>query len=206
VYDHGVNDAKASRVTGFVLAGGKSTRMGSDKAFLEFGDETLLSRALQQVSAVAQEVKIVGQAEKLGGFGVTVEDLYPERGPLGGIHGALTSTSTELNLMLAVDMPFVEATFLEYLIAQARESGAVVTVPHAGGGFQPLCAIYRREFAAVAEESLREGRNKINPLFERVATRVIEESELVRAGFSAEMFRNLNTPQDFEESRGIRFS
>jgi len=176
--------------------------MGVDKAFLQWGNETLLDRALRLAGTVAEEVRIVGDAEKFGSFtSVVVEDVYRDRGPLGGIHAALSSTASELNLMLAVDLPLMKPEFLAYLITQARGLGAIVTVPKAGGGFQPLCAVYRREFASVAEESLRAGKNKIDPLFAKVTTRVIEEEELVRAGFSAEIFRNVNTPEDLEQAR-----
>jgi molybdopterin-guanine dinucleotide biosynthesis protein A len=112
---------------------------------------------------------------------------------------------TQLNLMLAVDLPFVIAKFLEYLLLRARESGAMVTLPRADGGLQPLCGVYRRGFADVAERSLRDGKNKIDPLFKRVETCVIAEDELLRAGFSVEMFRNLNTPEEFERARSLRF-
>jgi molybdopterin-guanine dinucleotide biosynthesis protein A len=190
-------------VTAFVLAGGKSSRMGSDKAFLRLGDETLLSLALKAAGAVAGDVRIVGDAQKFTAFGRVVEDVYRGQGPLGGIHAALSSSVTELNLVLAVDLPFLETEFLKYLLSRAQESKAT-TVPHAGGGLQPLCAIYRRRFAEVAERSLREGKNKIDLLFATVATRVIEEEELVRAGFSAEMFRNLNTPQEWEKAKSLQ--
>ncbi|HXZ40535.1 MAG TPA: molybdenum cofactor guanylyltransferase [Terriglobales bacterium] len=189
-------------VTAFVLAGGKSTRMGADKAFLQWGDETLLDRALGLAGTVASVVRIVGDAKKFGGLApVVVEDVYRDRGPLGGIHAALSNTASELNLMLAVDLPLMKPEFLAYLISQSSESGSIVTVPKVGRGFQPLCAVYRREFASAAEESLRAGENKIDPLFARVSTRVIEEKELVRAGFSAEIFRNVNTPEDLKQAR-----
>jgi molybdopterin-guanine dinucleotide biosynthesis protein A len=106
---------------------------------------------------------------------------------------------------VAVDLPFVIAKFLEYLLLRARESGAMVTLPRADGGLQPLCGVYRRGFADVAERSLRDGKNKIDPLFKRVETCVIAEDELLRAGFSVEMFRNLNTPEEFERARSSRF-
>jgi molybdenum cofactor guanylyltransferase len=197
---------KDGAVTAFVLAGGKSSRMGSDKAFLRFGDETLLSLALKATYAAAEEVRIVGDAEKFAAFGPVVEDVYRDQGPLGGIHAALSSSATELNLMLAVDLPFVGAKLLKYLLSRAKESGAMVTVARAGGGLQPLCAVYRRGFAEAAEESLRDGKNKIDPLFARVGTCVIEEEELVRAGFSVEMFRNLNTAEELEKARSLRSS
>jgi molybdopterin-guanine dinucleotide biosynthesis protein A len=205
VYDQRVKDRTQLDVTAFVLAGGKSSRMGSDKAFVRLEDETLLAHALKVGAAVAGEVLIVGDAKKFAAFGRVVEDVYSDRGPLGGIHGALSSSTTELNLILAVDLPFVDAKFLEYLLLRARESGAMVTVPRAGGGLQPLCAAYQGGFADVAGESLRDGQNKIDSLFERIAICVIEEDELVRAGFSVEMFRNLNTPQELEQARSLRF-
>jgi len=204
-YHQRVKDATRADVTAFVLAGGKSSRMGSDKAFLRIGDETLLANAMKVAGVVAKEVRIVGDTAKFAAFGQVLEDVYRDRGPLGGIHGALSSSMTQLNLMLAVDLPFVIAKFLEYLLLRARESGAMVTLPRTDGGLQPLCGVYRRGFADVAERSLRDGKNKIDPLFKRVETCVIAEDELLRAGFSVEMFRNLNTPEEFERARSLRF-
>ena len=106
--------------------------------------------------------------------------------------------------MLAVDLPFVDADFLLYLLSRARESTAMVTLPRAAGRLQPLCAIYQRAFCEAAEESLRNGRNKIDSLFAKVGTCVIDDDELVHAGFSSEMFRNLNTPDDLEKAKSLR--
>jgi molybdopterin-guanine dinucleotide biosynthesis protein A len=188
-------------VTAFILAGGKSSRMGSDKAFLPLGGETLLAKALKVARSVTEEVRIVGDAEKFSGFGRVVEDVYRDQGPMGGIHAALSGSSTDLNLILAIDLPFVEANLLRYLLSRARESGAMVTLPRAAQYLQPLCAIYQRAFSVVAEESLRNGKNKIDSLFAKVQTCVIEEEELVRGGFSPAIFRNLNTPDDLEKAR-----
>jgi len=190
-----------NRLSAFVLAGGKSRRMGRDKAFVAWGQETLLSNALKLAGGVTASLYIVGDMKKFDSYGAVVEDVYRDRGPLGGIHAALSGSSAELNLMLAVDLPLVEPQFLHYMVSLADESGATVTVPRAGNGWQPLCAVYRREFAAIAEESLLAGKNKIDPLFDAVKTRVLEEQELVQRGFSSAMFRNLNTPEELEEAR-----
>jgi molybdopterin-guanine dinucleotide biosynthesis protein A len=184
-------------VTAFVLAGGRSSRMGRDKAFLQLGGRTLLSLALNAAGAVAPNVRIVGSAAKFAAFGPVVEDMYPERGPLAGIHAALASSATDLNLIIAVDLPFLHPSLLQYLISQARESPAVVVVPRTDGGLQPLCAIYRRSFAEVAERSLRAGKNKIDSLFAEVHTRIIEPEELTQNSFQQEMFHNLNTEQEW---------
>ena len=196
MYYHGLDS-----VTAFVQAGGKSSRMGQDKAFLQMGGCTLLAHALQLAEAATGSVRIVGSAAKFAGPVPVVEDLYPGQGPLAGIHAALTASLTDLNLIIAVDMPFLQPVFLNYLLEQARGSAAEVVVPRTTGGWQPLCAVYRREFAAVAEQSLRAGRNKIDSVFAEVPTRVIEPEELEQNGFTEDMFRNLNTEQDWQAAK-----
>ena len=181
---------------GFLLAGGKSSRMGADKAFLEFRGRTLLERALAVIGDVCPSVAIVGHPAHFSNYGSVVEDIYPGCGPLAGIHAALVHSSAELNLMLAVDMPFVSEGLLSYLFSAADESGAVVTVPRTGKGLQPLCAVYRREFADVADLALRAGKYKIDALFDGLFIRIIGERELRKAGFSERDFVNLNTPED----------
>ena len=188
-------------VTAFVLAGGKSTRMGRDKALLKLGEETLLERAWKLARSITGEVRLAGDFPSAGRYDPVVRDIYPERGPLGGIHAALLETTTELNLVIAVDIPFIERQFLDFLITVARRDLAVVTVPRTGGFLHPLCAIYRREFALASEKALLRGQNKIDVLFENIQTRVIEEEEMLQRQFSTEMFRNINTPEDWEKAR-----
>jgi molybdopterin-guanine dinucleotide biosynthesis protein A len=192
----------ASRdVAAFILAGGKSTRMGRDKAFVILDGRTLLARALEAARAVTADVRIVGDAAKFAAFAPVVEDVFPGCGPLGGIHAALRASAAELNLILAVDVPFVSPALLQFMAARACSSSAVVTVARVAG-WQPLCAVYRREFADLAEDALREGRYKIDLLFDAVETAAISEDELVAAGFSTREFRNLNTREDVEAARG----
>jgi molybdopterin-guanine dinucleotide biosynthesis protein A len=194
-----MEDASASCVTAFILAGGKSTRMGKDKAFVDYDGRTLLAQALDLAHSVTPEVRILGSRDKFAPFAPVVDDIFRDCGPLGGIHAALRASLTELNLMLAVDMPFVSRVFLQYLIKQARSAPeATVIVPRSDRTWQPLCAIYRREFADPAENALRAGRNSIGRLFDEVPTRVIEQEELEDAGFSPGIFRNLNTPDELK--------
>jgi molybdopterin-guanine dinucleotide biosynthesis protein A len=175
--------------------------MGADKASLPWEGRTLLAHALGLIQPLCTEVSIVGSPDKFSGFGRVVEDRFVDRGPLAGIHAALRSSGEDLNLLLAVDMPFVEERFLEYLLAQAAASRAIVTVPRTLAGWQPLCAVYSREFADIAESALRLGRNKIDPLFADIDLRVIQENELRNYGFPTGMFRNLNTAEEFEQAR-----
>jgi molybdopterin-guanine dinucleotide biosynthesis protein A len=194
-------DAPSPDLTAFILAGGKSTRMGTDKAFVDMDGRTLLARALELARSLTPDVRIVGDPAKFASFAPVVEDVFRNCGPLGGIHAALRASHTELNLMLAVDIPFVSPPLLQYLIKRARSSSATVTVAQAGGGWQPLCAVYRREFAEAAEQSLRAGRYKIDALFEAPRTQLITEEELIAAGFPPKMFRNLNTPEELADAK-----
>ncbi|HTT25064.1 MAG TPA: molybdenum cofactor guanylyltransferase [Candidatus Sulfotelmatobacter sp.] len=187
----------ASDVSTFILAGGKSTRMGSDKAFLQLNGRTLLARMLEAARSLTSNVRIVGDQSKYEAFASVVEDVFPGCGPLGGIHAALRSSTTDLNVILAVDTPFVSLALLQFLVSRARNSpGSLVIVAQVNGGLQPLCAVYRRQFADAAEEALGAGRYKIDALFGPETTQVIGEDELESAGFSANMFRNLNTPEE----------
>jgi molybdenum cofactor guanylyltransferase len=188
-------------LAGFVLVGGRSRRMGRDKAFLEIQGGTLLERALATLRAVTPDVGIVGPEASFTAYGRTVDDVYRERGPLGAIHAALCASAKEWNLVMAVDLPRVTPRLLGFLSEQARASGCVVTVPRAAGRLQPLCAVYRKEFTAVAAAALEQGHNRIDRLFELCAVRVIEERELREAGFDAAMFTNVNTPAELDELR-----
>ena len=191
-----------SGVSAFVLAGGKSSRMGRDKAFVTWEGKTLLERALGTARAVSGRVWIVGAKPRFEPFGDVVEDLFPERGPLGGIHAALRGSGMELNLVLAVDLPFVTAGLLSYLIERAKDSESLAIVPRLVAGWEPLCAVYRQGFAEVAEQALREGRNAIHPLLDSAPVTAVGEDELVGHGFSARMFRNVNTLRDLGSTTG----
>jgi len=141
-------------------------------------------------------VRIVGQRERFEGCGTVVEDVFLDRGPLGGIHAALSSTQSELNLVLAVDLPLVTQALLEYMLERAQSAEAMVTAPHFVEGWQPLCAVYRKGFAQVAEEALLGGQNAIYPLLEGSTALGLDEVELEKAGFPRRMLRNINTVED----------
>jgi len=186
-------------VTAFILAGGRSSRMGSDKALLSFGGQTLLERALQTAEAVAERSFIVGPRERYAAFGEVIEDAYAGCGPLAGIHAALTASNTDLNLMLSVDMPLMTASFLSWLLQKAKAAEELIVVPDALGGLQPLCAVYRRQVRGIAEQALQKGDYKIGKVFALVPTRYLSEQEITASGFSITIFSNVNTREEFEE-------
>lgn len=151
----------AAELSGFVLAGGRSSRMGTDKAALLLNGRTLLQHAIEIVESVTRgPVSILGSRQLYGVYGRVIEDLYPGCGPLAGIHAALAQSRTGFNLIIAVDTPFLSHQLLSYMAARAVESGAVVTVPEIAGFTQPLCAVYSRDFLPIAEAALQPQRTQ----------------------------------------------
>jgi len=171
--------------------------MGRNKAFLEFEGQMLLARGLGKLRQVCGQVTIVGDKEIYSGYGRAISDVFPNCGPLGGIHAALAQSVAELNLMLAVDMPFVSGDLLAFLLRQASESTAIVIVPRTRRGLQPLCAVYRAAFADVAEKAIRAGNYKIDAAFAGIPIYVVSDADLTAAGFSERDFFNVNTPDDW---------
>ena len=192
-----------STLSGFVLAGGESRRMGQPKHRLVLGGETMLDRQVRLLQAVSRSVAVVGAPPGIVKLEVpALSDDIPGRGPLGGIYTALLRTRAEYNLIVGCDLPFLEARFLSYLARVAREFQADVTVPEdKQGRLQPLCAIYRRRALSVVRVSLQNGENKTSGFFGRVTCRVVTWREVARAGRPSQMFVNMNTPEDLEAAR-----
>ena len=191
--------------TGFVLAGGKSSRMGTNKALLKLAGLTLVERTRNLLAGICERVAILGPPDIFGHLGDCYADVYADCGPLAGIHVALMNSQTDLNLITAVDTPFLAEEFLRYLLETAASSTALVTAPVLDDFVQPLCAVYKRGFLPVAEKALKEGRYKIVPLFSEVESLVLAGEQLGRFALNSGMFDNLNTPEDYENARR-RFS
>jgi molybdenum cofactor guanylyltransferase len=174
--------------------------MGTDKALLTVNGKTLIDHAIAQARSICEDILIVGPKERFSAYGRIVTDVYKDCGPLGGIHAALGRSQTALNLMLAVDTPFISKEFLGLLAEEARKTPAMVTVPRTAEGLQPLCAIYRSDFLPIAEKALKEERLRLDALFHPATTHVIdlEHEEMKQRGFTAALFDNLNTREDYE--------
>jgi molybdopterin-guanine dinucleotide biosynthesis protein A len=172
--------------------------MGSDKALLPIGDANLLQLTLATAREVVPKTVIVGSRERYAPYGDVIEDIIPGCGPLSGIHSALSSTATELNLILSVDMPLMPSDFLRWLLQMGAACDQLAIVPEAQGRTQPLCCVFRRGAQKDVERALRAGEYKVGRLFSILPTRLISESEWRAAGFSPDIFRNVNTPPEYE--------
>jgi molybdopterin-guanine dinucleotide biosynthesis protein A len=194
-----------TQLSGFVLAGGESRRMGTPKPLLELGGETLLERQIRLLRRVCPRVAVVGAPPGLPAVGAHVfADELPGRGPLGGIYTGLKHSRTEYNFFLGGDLPFMEARFLRFLACLAVREQADVTVPQTSDRrLQPLAAVYRRRALGAVRTRLEAGENKTSDFFHRVRCRVVSWREIARAGFLPRVFVNMNAAADYEAARRI---
>ena len=174
---------------GFVLAGGKSRRMGQDKATLQWGGTSLLEHIILLLSTVARPVRVVGRGEFL--------DSIPDKGPMGGILTALQSTNQDNNLFLAVDLPLLTPDFLKMFHSRFLRSDRPLLACRIAGEF-PLCLGIRKQLSEDIERRVTADNLSIRTLVRETDSEIVEEPELRRLGLDPAMFANINTPQDWE--------
>lgn len=188
-----------SDIEGFILAGGRSSRMGLDKSRLRLGGRTLVERVAEALSAATVRVHIVSSRPDADDFGLpVVRDLHENRGALGGLHAALEGCGANWAAVVSCDLPFVTGELLLRL-ASLREAGVEAVAPFQPDGRpQPLCALYSvTACLGVAEELIRAGELRPRVLLERVRTRRVSFDELSDLEGSRLFFNNLNTPEDY---------
>lgn len=189
-------------VSGFVLAGGESSRMGRNKALLELDGVPLVVRVTRLVAAVVGTAAVIGQPETYTALGLrAIRDDWPGAGPLGGIATALRASESEWNLIVACDLPYLTRPWLEYLISRARSSRADVVLPMSSGGAEPLCAMYNKTGEAAIWLALDRGTRKVTNGLVDLTIEHIEPGEW--KGFDSDglLFKNMNSAADYEEAK-----
>ncbi len=189
------------QVTGLVLAGGESRRMGRNKAFLELGGRPLIAIIIERMEQVCAEVLVVARdAAVYAGLGVrTVEDRFRGVGVLGGLHAGVEAASFDLTLAVACDMPFVNPRLLRAFIGWAE--GYDVAVLRRGERVEPLHGAYRRTCLPAMEAVIREHRRRIISFFPQVRVRYVSPEEARPFDPDLRAFRNVNTPEEWEAVR-----
>lgn len=183
-------------VSGIILAGGLSSRMGQDKMLLLFQNETLIKRTVNELRSAADEIIIASNHKaKYGIDGVReVPDIIPNMGPLGGLYAGLVAAKYDDAFVVAGDMPFFTAKLAEYLLS--RRAGYDVVAPRIREGWEPLCAVYSRGCISPIEHCLQAGIKKVFRFYPAVKVLAVTEDELSVSGLPANMFYNLNAPED----------
>jgi molybdenum cofactor guanylyltransferase len=189
------------KACGVILAGGQSSRMGANKALLEFGGEPLIGRVARQFTTWFEQVVVVTNTPDQYTFLnlPMTSDRIPGLGPLGGLEAGLTASRFEHAFFAACDMPFLNEGLIRYLVAQAP--GYDIVVPRIGDEYEPMHAIYARSCLPVITANLDERRLKLLRIFDAVRVRTVETSEITTFGAPERLFFNCNTPEDLEQAR-----
>jgi molybdopterin-guanine dinucleotide biosynthesis protein A len=187
-------------MTGIVLAGGENRRMGMDKAFLKLDGIPMIEHVLRSLKAVCRDIIIVTNSpQSYEAYEATVvTDAFDMRGPLTGIYSGLLKSTAEYNFVVACDMPFLNAGLMAYMAGLAE--GYDIVVPAVNGMFEPLHAVYRKGLVPVIEAQLMRNRQRIQELYGKQRVRYVAEEEIDRFDPARKSFKNLNTPQEYEEA------
>jgi molybdopterin-guanine dinucleotide biosynthesis protein A len=185
-------------VTGVILAGGKSSRMGQNKALMRLGGTRLVDRAVTVMHEVFSDLLMVTNTpEMYTGLGIPmVRDVWPDKGSLGGIYSAIYHVTTPYCLVVACDMPFLHAGVLRYLVTQIADYDVVI--PDVLDELQTLHAIYSKTCLPPIERCLEANRLRIVGFLPEVRVRRVTASEIQPCDPELLAFQNLNTPEDFQ--------
>ena len=186
-------------MTAIILAGGKSRRMGSNKAFLKYGDTTFIEHQVMMLRKIFDEIILSANDENAyAGLKLAiVSDVIPEKGPLSGIYAGLSHARSSHAFVIACDMPFINEKLILYLKSQIN--GYDVVVPQTSRGLEPMHAFYSRNCIQPMHRCLEEGRLRIVDFFSEVKVKVVDEKEFAGLDASLQSLINLNTPDEYKK-------
>ena len=193
-------------ITGVVLAGGKSRRMGIDKATLRVGSSYLIEFPLKVFSKLFDDILIITNSALLNTLKSIfnhdkiriLEDIHPNHGALGGIYTALCHSRTPYIFVSACDMPFLNKDFIKYM-TQIGDKYDVI-IPKSPHGFETLHAIYKKTIIKIVESSLLKDQNKIIDFFPNINVYAIPPDKLKGFDQEGKMFSNINTQDEFKKA------
>lgn len=184
-----------------LLAGGKSSRMGENKSFVLLEGVPLIEVVLQRISPIFSlpPLLVTNSPELYSYLGVEmVGDVVEDKGPLGGVHAALTYSQVEYNFIFACDMPFIQENFINYMIESFQGEDVLMPRYHRA---QPLHAIYAKRCLPFIEQTLEQGQGKILAFLPAATVRYLEITEIIKIPGATQAFVNINNPQDLEDAK-----
>ena len=185
-----------NKITGIILSGGKSIRMGQNKPFIKIEGMTIINRIHSLFEKIFEEVIIVANEKELySKFDARIySDLFPGGGVLGGLYTGLFFSSFSYSFCAACDMPFLKESVIEYLMRDI--AGYDVIVARTRDGLQPLHAFYSKNCLEPIKKTIEEKKHAIIDFYGVVRTKVIEEHEFISLDPMRESFVNVNTPEE----------
>jgi molybdopterin-guanine dinucleotide biosynthesis protein A len=186
-------------LTAIILAGGKSSRIGSDKdkAILKLNGKHLIDIVISKLKhIVGDNIIIVGPPERYPSYKQVVPDLFNQRGLLVGLYSGLKASTSRYNLVVGCDMPFLKVELLQYMRDRIG-SNDIIIPRYAKNYIEPLCAIYSKDCLSVMERNIEAGILSIRRIFPYLKVKYIEEKEIKRVDSELNSFFNINYKEDF---------
>ncbi len=192
-----------------LLAGGKSSRMGENKALLKIDGDVNISRVASELKKVSEKVLVITNAFDDYRFLQLplIADLHKDHGPLGGLHAGMAASATQLQFLTACDMPFVCAAAIKEIISHYDPAFNAV-IPEIKGRIQPLFAVYHKSCLPILSDCLMKRELKMSRFLEKLSVKIIKEKDFKLYHENPERFQhlffNMNTREDYQEAVHIK--
>lgn len=204
----GFEKNRTNVISAIILAGGKSTRIGSnrDKSKMKLMGISLLDRVIANIIATnyfkENNIIIIGPKNKYSNYKKVVEDIYPQKGPLGGILTGLLASDTFYNLIVGCDMPFIRKELIRLLLQNISDHDIII--PGYGKElFEPLCAVYSKKCVDIIEKNIKADKLAVRSIFPYLNVRIVEEQDIKKIDPELISFFNINFKNDFYIAKNL---
>lgn len=195
-------------ITGIILSGGKSKRMGTNKSFLKIDGKTVIERTVDLMKGLFDRVLLItNEPEQYEFLNLEIyQDIYKNVGPIAGIHSGLIHSGTDKNFIISCDMPLITKNVIEFIIK--KQTGKSITITKADGFIQQLCGVYSKEVIPEIENLIENKTSDVQVGNHKCSCKVLQlvqniDSDIINIETEYEdyekgMFLNMNRPEDYE--------
>ncbi|MBI2272058.1 MAG: molybdenum cofactor guanylyltransferase [Bacteroidetes bacterium] len=186
-------------ITGIILAGGKSSRMGSDKGMIQLNGKRFIEHILEALIPNVSDIIIIANNDNYNNLGYKVyEDIIKDRGPLGGIYTGLRNSKTENNIIVSCDIPFINSGLIKHIIKNMGRTD--ISVPVFEGNTEPLCAVYTKEITGKIKDLIINNELKIHNVLKHFITTEVHITNKLDF-YNKRLLANINTPEELKTSK-----
>ncbi len=203
-----IKDKRYFSLTAIILAGGESSRVGLNKSKdqIKLAGRPLIDWVISTLTSLdnltKEDIIIVSSKEKYSNFKRVFKDIFPQKGPLGGIFSGLKVSTSQYNLLVGCDMPFIEVKLLQYMIENINTYDIVIPC-YGKGLIEPLCAIYSKSCLEVIERNIKAGVLSVREIFPHLKVKFIKEEEIKKFDVGLYSFFNINFKRDFTKAEEL---
>lgn len=176
-----------------ILAGGKSSRMGRDKAFLELDGKSFIAKLCEELNCFEEKIIARGNKSEISDTSwKCISDNYQEKGPIGGLHAVLSNCESQVMFCVSCDMPFITYSLVHKLCEYMKDDTDAVIAVTQDGRIHPLCGLYRKSVVTILEEQILAGNYRMRGVLDKISVNYV-----TIPAEDGQQLRNINTPQEY---------